>query len=160
MRRVLVVAAGVLLAFFAGCCFLVTALLVESFAMPAETGLALFNVVALLLAHLQDGQAAHLLSAGARAVWTTLVGVCFAPVLVVALLGETAGVRALVWSAGATGLLTAALPTLLRASMALPASAATSLEGRVTLILFLTGIAAGTAYWAVAGWRAASWPRR
>jgi hypothetical protein len=83
------------------------------------------------------------LSGIGRLVFALLV----APPLFAALVGEVAGARRALWYAGATGLLTAAMPWLLRGSprMASPA------ELHVSLVLGLTGAVAGLVYWMIAG---------
>ena len=65
----------------------------------------------------------------------------------VALVGEVAGLRRLAWYAGATGLLTAVIPWLLRGS----ARVASPAELHVGFVLALTGAVAGLFYWMVAG---------
>lgn len=70
-----------------------------------------------------------------------------APPVFVALVGEVAGLRALAWHAGGTGLVTALLPWLMRGRMAQPSAG----EGHLTLILFGVGAIAGAIYWLIAG---------
>jgi hypothetical protein len=77
------------------------------------------------------------------------------PPVFVALIGEVAGLRRLAWYAGATGLLTALVPWLLRGS----ARVATPAELHVGLVLGLTGAVAGLFYWMVVG-RSAGLRRR
>ncbi|KMO34871.1 hypothetical protein VQ02_18280 [Methylobacterium variabile] len=64
-----------------------------------------------------------------------------------ALVGEVLGWRALAWYGGATGLLTALLPWLMRGAGG-PVGAG---EGRVTALLFCVGGVAGLVYWFAAG---------
>ncbi|MCF4126371.1 hypothetical protein [Methylobacterium sp. SyP6R] len=64
-----------------------------------------------------------------------------------AVVGEVLGWRALAWYGGATGLLTALLPWLMRGA----GGPAGSGEGRVTALLFCTGGIAGLVYWLAAG---------
>ncbi len=64
-----------------------------------------------------------------------------------AVVGEVLRFRSLAWYGGATGLLTALLPWLMR-GQAGPAGAG---EGRVTAILFCAGGLAGLVYWLAAG---------
>jgi hypothetical protein len=73
----------------------------------------------------------------------------------VALVGETLGTRRLLWYAGAAGLLSAAMPWLLR-----DAPAATPEEFHITVGLALAGAAAGLTYWIIAGRSAGADPRR
>jgi hypothetical protein len=69
------------------------------------------------------------------------------PPVFVAVVGEVAGLRRLAWYAGATGLLTAAIPWLLRGT----ARVASPAELHVGLVLGLTGAVAGFVYWLMAG---------
>src|ERR671917_2065020 len=74
-----------------------------------------------------------------RIVFTLLV----LPPLVIAVLSEVLGIRSLVWYVGATGVLTAAVPWILRGA----ARVANPAELHVSLVLALTGAAAGFGYW-------------
>ncbi|HEX2509225.1 MAG TPA: hypothetical protein VHK66_01780 [Microvirga sp.] len=68
------------------------------------------------------------------------------PPVFVALVGNMIGLRGLVWYTGATGLLAAAMPWLLRGSPRVT----TPDELRVSLLLGLTGAVAGFVYWLIA----------
>jgi hypothetical protein len=70
-----------------------------------------------------------------------------APPLFVGAVGEVAGLRSLVWYAGGTGTITAAIPWVVRASERTP----TPEEVHITLALLVTGAAAGLVYWLIAG---------
>ncbi|WP_114944272.1 hypothetical protein [Microvirga calopogonii] len=78
-----------------------------------------------------------------RIVFTLLVF----PPLFVAVISEVLGMRSLVWYALATGILTAAVPWILRGAARVGSPA----ELHVSLILGLTGAVAGFVYWAIAG---------
>jgi hypothetical protein len=82
-----------------------------------------------------------------RLVFTLLVF----PPLLVAVVSEAFGMRSLPWHVGATAVLTAAVPWILRGS----ARIGTPLELHVSLVLGLTGAVAGLVYWAIAGQSAA-----
>lgn len=73
-----------------------------------------------------------------------------------AVIGEMLHLRAPAWYAGASGLLTASLPWLVRRGTG-PSSRQDALaaEGRVMAVLFLAGAASGLVYWLVAGRSAA-----
>lgn len=89
--------------------------------------------------------------------WATGVAVCAAPLAVVALIGETAGARAYAWYAGATALLAAAAPWILRAARgSARVGEMNAAEGRFALLFFLTGALVGTVYWLIAGRGASS----
>jgi len=76
----------------------------------------------------------------------------------VALIGEVAGLRSFVWYGLGTGALTAVLPWLGRDSERWSDGPALGAEARITVLLFLTGAAAGLTHWLVAG-RSAGDPR-
>jgi len=75
------------------------------------------------------------------------------PPLLIAVISEVLGMRSLLWHALATGVLTAAVPWILRGA----ARISTPAELHVSLVLGLTGAVAGLVYWAIAGGRE---PRR
>jgi hypothetical protein len=78
-----------------------------------------------------------------RIVFTLLVF----PPLLIAVLSEVIGLRSMLWHALATGVLTAAVPWILRGG----ARIANPAELHVSLVLGLTGAVAGLIYWAIAG---------
>jgi hypothetical protein len=78
-----------------------------------------------------------------RIVFTLLVF----PPLLIAIVSEVIGMRSLVWYAGASGVLTAAVPWILRGQ----ARIASPEELHVSFVLGLTGAVAGFVYWAIAG---------
>ncbi len=69
------------------------------------------------------------------------------PPAFVALTAEVVGARSLLWHVGGTGLLTGAVPWLLRSA----ARAPTPDETHITLVLVLVGAVAGFVYWLLAG---------
>ncbi|AWI88466.1 hypothetical protein C0214_09525 [Methylobacterium sp. DM1] len=74
------------------------------------------------------------------------------PPTLVALVGETLGLRSPFWYGGAAGLLTAFLPWLARGGPPPAAGAAAAgAETRLAAILLVTGIASGLVYWLIAG---------
>ncbi len=78
-----------------------------------------------------------------RIVFTLLVF----PPLLVAVVSEVIGLRSLAWYAGATGVLTASVPWILRGA----ARVANPAELHVSFVLGLTGAVAGFVYWMIAG---------
>jgi hypothetical protein len=85
-------------------------------------------------------------------VWKAVMTVCAIPVVAVALIGEVAGVRALSWYAGATGLSAASAPWLTRAALHLPrATDYNFAELRFALVFLITGLISGSVYWLLAG---------
>jgi hypothetical protein len=85
-------------------------------------------------------------------VWMAVVTVCAVPVIVVALIGEIARVRAFFWYASATGFVAASAPWLIRATLHLPRAADYNFaELRFALVFFLGGLISGSVYWLLAG---------
>ena len=85
-------------------------------------------------------------------IWTIGMLVCVVPVTIAALIGGLTRTRSFVFFAGLTGILAAAMPWILRASrFADRGGQISAAEGHLTLILFLTGVVAGTIYWVIAG---------
>ena len=84
-------------------------------------------------------------------IWTIGMLVCVVPVTIAALIGGVARSRSFLFYAGLAGFLAAAMPWILRASrFAERGGQMSSAEGHLTLILFLTGVVAGTIYWLIA----------
>jgi len=84
--------------------------------------------------------------------WTASVMICALPLILTALAGEVAGLRAPVWYCVATGLLAAAMPWLTRAAFHLEeTTSANPLELHLALLFFLTGATGGLVYWLIAG---------
>lgn len=71
----------------------------------------------------------------------------FFPPLLVAVVGEAVRARGVLWYTLAVGVLTAAIPWILRGS----ARVASPAELHVSAVLGLTGAVAGLVYWAIAG---------
>ena len=96
-----------------------------------------------------DERAVALFTAFSTAVFALLVA---APALI-AVIGEVLGWRAFLWYSFGTGAITAALPWAGRArgGLARISEAAFAAEGRITLILFVTGAVTGCVYWMIAG---------
>jgi hypothetical protein len=69
------------------------------------------------------------------------------PLLLVALVSEVTRAWGLLWMAGAMGVLTAAVPWILRGSPRMTSPT----ELHISVVLGLTGAVAGLVYWAVAG---------
>lgn len=149
VRRMILVPSGVLLAFAGSSLALVLGLLGKVMSVPAEASLG----IAWIAAALQAGTAGTL-GVGLSAVWTALVASCLVPVSLVATVGEALQLRSLLWLAGGTGILTAAMPRLLRTLTQLPSGdAGPDRDGEFTVLLLITGIVAGSIYWLVAGAR-------
>ncbi len=151
LRRIVVMIFGYLIAAGVGAIFL----LLSAIADPATRELGLTSVMAGLFAAfdeaLADGDPSQAMSAVGFVVWAVVVATCAAPLAVVALVGEAAGARSLVWYSGASALLAGASPWIVRAARGLDrAQAMTDAEGRLALLFFLTGALTGAIYWLIA----------
>jgi hypothetical protein len=147
LRWIFVIPFALLLALAAGSLFFLIAALADP-VMAALAGQTLFVgfwslMDAILGAENPDAVVLAALSGVGR---LTLILFVLPPVFV-ALIGEVIGLRRLVWYAGATALLSAAMPWLLRGSPRV----ATPDELRVSLVLGLTGAVAGSVYWLITG---------
>ena len=150
LGRILLGAFALLLAILAGSAALTLALLVDPGANAWLTQGALAGLDAALgdLAAGLPPESFLLLMAGlAKALFVLL----FLPPALVGMAGEALGRRSLLWYGGGCGLLTAALPWLVRGSPRPGAPGLAAAEARLTLILFVVGGCAGLVYWLVAG---------
>jgi hypothetical protein len=156
IRWLLVIPIAFLFAVSASSVFLLVASVVDP-VMAALTGNTLFVAFWSLMAAVSavedptavvEGAAAGL----GRLLFTFLI----LPPAFVALVGEVVGTRRLAWYAGATALLTAMIPWLLRGS----ARVASPAELHIAAVLALTGAVAGLVYWMVAGRGAGRPPAR
>jgi hypothetical protein len=144
VRRALLAITGVLLAFLVGMVALAVLLVVELASLPPAMHIDILTFAAWI-----GAAAANVWTVSA---WTGMIAVCFLPVALVGLVGEIARWRSFLWYAGATGALTAAVPTLARAALdTTPDRLALPLEAHMTLMLFLSGVVAGLVYWLIAG---------
>lgn len=157
LSRLLLGVVALLLAILAGSAALMLALLLD----PAANAWLTRGALAGLDSALGDLSAGLppegflLLMAGlAKALFALL----FVPPALVAVAGEALGRRGLVWYGGGCGLLTAALPWLVRGSPRPGAPGLAVAEARLTLILFVVGSCAGLVYWLVAGRSAGNAP--
>jgi hypothetical protein len=119
-----------------------------------SSGFALMElaVAAIVDAEVVDGLDSTSLTELTGFMWTAVMTVCVAPLVAVALIGEVAKVRAFAWYSGATGIVAASAPWLIRVALRLPRAADySSLELRFALIFFFTGLISGSVYWFLAG---------
>jgi hypothetical protein len=151
MWRLVIILTGFAVAVGVGSVFLVLAALFDPATRDAGFVATMNGIFLIVEEALGDGapeEAVFALAAAARAV---VVAVCVAPLAVVALIGEAARARALVWYSGACGLLAAAAPWIARAARGLDVMRVGSpVEGRFALLFFLTGIVTGAIYWLIA----------
>jgi hypothetical protein len=85
--------------------------------------------------------------------YTAVFAILVAPPALIAVVGEVLGWRAFLWYAVGTGTATAALPWAgrVRGGLSRLSEAALQAEGRITLVLFVTGAVTGCVYWLIAG---------
>ncbi|SFL97110.1 hypothetical protein [Methylobacterium pseudosasicola] len=154
LGRLFLGAFALLLAVPAGAAILLLALLVDPTANAWLTNGALASVdMALsdLSAGLPPEGLALLIAGLAQALFVLL----FVPPALVGFAGEMFSRRGFLWYGAGGGLLTAALPWLVRGAVRPAATGADpgllAAEARLTLILFVVGASAGLVYWLVAG---------
>lgn len=150
LGRLLLGAFGLLLAVPAGGVALTLALLLDPGANAWLTQGALAGLDA-ALGDLSAGMPPEgflLLIAGlAQALFVLL----FIPPALTAAIGELTGRTSLVFYGAGSGLVTAAIPWLVRGSPRPGAPGLAAAEARLTLLLFVVGGCAGLIYWLVAG---------
>lgn len=152
LRRAVVVVFAVAIAIGSGLIFVPVAALIDPVTRAATLGLIEFAAAALADAEIPGGFDGDGLAALSTFLWTALAAVCVVPVVVVALLGEIAEVRALAWYAFATAFAAAFGPWLIRAALHLPrAGGYTFAELRFALVFFFGGLISGSVYWLLAG---------
>lgn len=150
MRRVAIILCGFAVAAGAGALFLVVAALFDPATRDAGFAATVNGFFLVFAEALEGGEPEDALLALAAAARAIVVAVCIAPLAVVALIGEAAGVRALAWYSGACGLLAAAAPWIARAARGLDVTrAASPVEARFALLFFLAGVVTGAIYWLI-----------
>jgi hypothetical protein len=130
--------------------------------LSGDSGLiaSLGGFIDLLDRTLEDVPANEVVTLFAGFIWASALMICVVPIVTVALIGEIASARSLLWYSGGTGGLAAAMPWLLRASYHTGnLASAKPIELRFALLFFLTGTAAGFVYWALCGRRAGLLPK-
>ena len=150
--RALLLVAGLVLAIPAGALTLMIGIAREPAAQELIGALGVASFEAILEGVPFDDAPEMVAGTLELGLWTLSMSLVVLPPTLVALMGEIAGTRSFVWYGGAGGLLTAALPWLVRGDIPTGAmSPALAAEGRLTALLFLTGAVAGLTYWLVAG---------
>ena len=149
LGRAFLFSLGLLFAIPAGLLALAVGVAVEPAARELVAELGIVGIDAFLWDFWEDGHA-DLDAAGVIVgVWALSATLLVLPPAFIALVGEVAGLRSFVWYGFGTGLLTAALPWLGRGDWG--EGAPLGAEARLTVLLFLTGAAAGLVYWLAAG---------
>jgi hypothetical protein len=157
VRRLILIPTGLILAITAGFIFLLIGGLAEPAGRRVLDGLGwLF-----LLAVRADAIQGEPPNSYFVLIWRATLAIVVAPVLLTALVGETARLRSYAWYIAAPAVLTAAIPWLARGARAAGSAAIRDAatrsaqtqadEARLALLLFLCGALSGFIYWAVAG---------
>jgi hypothetical protein len=151
LRRAILVLFGVAMGIAAGLVVLPIAALIDPVTREAGFALAEFTFFTLTrtgLEGMSESDGVELL----HFVWTAVVAICVMPLVFSVMIGEIAKVRSFVWYAGATGLVAAGAPWLVRAAFHLQkATTASPEELRFALVFFFSGIVSGAVFWVVAG---------
>ena len=142
---------GLLLAIPTGLTTLTVGIIIEPTARELVAALGIAGMETVLSDLWDDGIAGVDAAAIFVALWGLSAALLVVPPAFIALIGEIAGLRSFVWYGFGTGALTAALPWLGSGSDPSLESAALGAEAHITMLLFLTGAAAGLTYWLVAG---------
>jgi hypothetical protein len=158
LRRALIVAVGILCAATLAFIVLPVAIIVD----PQIIGSNPAWVAADIVAGILQANDPERLTASVHFVWTAMMTVCALPLVIAGLTGEIARARSWLWYAAGTGLVSAGLPLAIRLGLGSPAlrrqadAATQSIEHRLLLLFFLTGVISGTLYWLIAGRTAGS----
>jgi hypothetical protein len=158
IARTIIIIVALAVAVAAGLVFLPIAALVDPVTRAAGAAFSASGIFALLVTSFSWDGPDQAAGAFLLALWTIAVMICVAPVLLVALIGEVAGIASGLWYVGATGLIAAGLPWIVRIrhlGEARADAAAGEVEGRLALVFFLTGALSGFVYWLIAGHKAA-----
>lgn len=151
IARTLLTLVGLACASAAALIFLPIATIFDPFVQATAGHIAPEHWFELLASILTDDAPDEAVATFFHLIWTIGMLVCVLPVTVVALVGAVGKAQAYVFYAGTTGVLAAAMPWVVRAGRLTDRSASiTAAEGHVALILFLTGVVAGTVYWLIA----------
>ena len=158
LRRLFGVLFAIGVAAGAGLLFMPLVAFVDPVTRSSGFALMQLAVAATVDAEVIEGLDSHTLAELASFMWAAVLSVCFAPLVAVALIGEASKVRAYAWYAGATGVMAASAPWLIRAALRLPrAGDYNAVEMRFAFVFFLTGVISGSIYWFLAGRSASSW---
>jgi hypothetical protein len=151
IRRAIIVLFGAAIGVAAGLAALPVAALLDP--VTREAGFALAELAFFALTRVDlDGLSAPDAAGFIHFAWTAVIAICVMPLVFSVLLGEIAKIRSLSWYAGATGLIAAATPWLIRGAFHTPRVASASPEElQFALVFFLTGIVSGAVFWFVAG---------
>ncbi len=157
VARVLLTFLGLACASAAALVFLPLAIIFDPLVQSAASDLPADHWLDILAGILSQDAPEDSIATLFHLLWTIGMLVCVLPVTIVALVGSISGTRGFVFHAAISGVLAAAMPWVLRSGRIVERGAQMSpAEGHLTLILFLTGVVAGTVYWLIAGRQEAS----
>lgn len=150
MRRAVVVPISLLVAGCCACVVLVLAILLDGPLRHSATVLAVAETLALVQAMLHADGAGPVI--GLDVLRRAVTILCFAPVVLAALLGEVVQTASLVWYAGLSGAISAAIPVLLGSvDDGGPLGEAGHAASPLLPALVSAGVVAGAVYWALSG---------
>lgn len=151
LRRLIAIIFGFVVAATAGSLFLAIGALIDPTARESGFQSARTWLYAMMgEAMMKSGATEMAASVLGMVFWAILIATCIVPLIVAALVGELAGMRAWAWYAGASAAIAAALPWIAATWLAYMGQG-NPMEGRVALFLFLTGMVTGSLYWIIAG---------
>lgn len=150
LRRLLVIAFGFVIAAGVGMIFLPIAALLDATLRESGSAFALESLFSAAADSFDGRGPEETVAALGFVLWAMGVAACAAPLAIVALIGEAAGARVYTYYAGATAVLAAASPWILRAARGAPSLEANAAEGRLALLFFLSGALTGSIYWLIA----------
>jgi hypothetical protein len=151
VRRFFVVVFGFALAVSIGAVFLIIGSVVDPIMRELGLEATLSGFFVIMEEAAENGAPDQTFRAFRAMIGAVFFGTCVAPLVIAAVVGELAELRAWSWYAGSCALLAGASPWIVRAASGVArASQITPLESRVALLFFLTGAVTGTIYWLVA----------
>jgi hypothetical protein len=147
LGRLILVPLGLVLAIIASGFFLLVASLVDPVTATFAEGTLWFGLWSVVDAVVAVDDPVPVIDDTLSGIGRLTAAVLVAPPALIALVSEVIGARRLWWHVGAVGVLTGALPWLVRGAERI----ATPEEAHLTIVLALAGAVAGFVYWVVAG---------
>jgi hypothetical protein len=152
LSRLIITCVGLACASAAGLVFLPLAVIFDPLVQLLTSDTAADHWFEILSGVLTDEDPEEAIEALFQLLWTIGMLVCVLPITIVALIGGIVRTENFAFYAGLTGFIAAAVPWILRGGRLAERSASISAaEAHLTVILFITGVIAGTIYWLIAG---------
>jgi hypothetical protein len=160
IRRLILVPIALILAVAASFIFLLVAGLAEPAGRKILEGVGWLFLLAVRSDAMQGDPPGSFLTLATKIIWGATIAIAIVPILITALIGEVARLNSFIFYVLAPAALSAALPWLMRNARAAGSAAIRDAamrsaenqasEGRLALLLFLSGALSGFIYWAVA----------